>query len=134
MNGISGGSGFFSNIKDMTTFMQLMIGKGKYKYYARVFSEAVVDLFTKKVSQKYANTRALGWDTVPASNPPCGKKFSQNSFGISDISGSYIWGDKDKEIAIVLLANGNFPAAHPAKDVNIWQGNLSDAIMTALGY
>ncbi len=45
----------------------------------------------------YKNTRALGWETVPVLNPPCGKKFSPSpkSFGLSDaISGSYIWTDK----------------------------------------
>jgi CubicO group peptidase (beta-lactamase class C family) len=64
---------------------------------------------TPTVEKKYNNTFAKGWETVPSSNPPCGSKFSKNSFGLADTSGSYMWADKDKHVAIVLLANGNFP-------------------------
>ncbi len=70
---------------------------------------------------------------MPANNPPCGKKFSKNSFGLADTSGSYIWGDKDKNLAIVFLANGDFPISKKNPPAE-FQGILSDTIMTALGY
>ena len=67
-------------------------------------------MFTTRVNVKgYNNTRALGWDTVPLKDPPCGRKFSKNSFGFSDPLGSYIWADKDKNISIVLLASSAYP-------------------------
>ncbi len=77
----------------------------------------------------------MGWETVPLTNPPCGKKFSPspNSFGMSDLSGSYAWADKKRNVTIVLLANGAYPSK-PSTDPSIFQGNLSDAIMTALGF
>lgn len=52
---------------------------------------------------------------------------------MADTSASFVWADKDKNVAIVLLANGDFPV--PRKDVPVkFQAKLSDAIMTALGY
>ena len=91
--------------------MKIMLNKGKNPPFVKVFTEDVVNLFTTKVKVKdYNNTRALGWDTKPAKNPPCGSKFSDNSFGLSDSTGSYIWADKEKNVSIVLLANGQFPA------------------------
>jgi CubicO group peptidase (beta-lactamase class C family) len=116
--------------------MQLLLNKGKLPGFSRVFSEDVVDRFLNVTTYKgYKNTRALGWETVPAVNPPCGKKFSPSpfSFGLADVSGTYAWADKKRNVTIVLLANGAFPS-RPATDPSIFQGNLSDAIMTALGY
>ena len=131
--GAAGNAGLFTNIDNVGKLMQLLLNKGKLPLAARIFSEEVIDLFTAKVTVKgYNNTRALGWDTIPATNPPCGTKFSKNSFGMSDPSGSYVWSDKDKGISIVLLANGYFPVGgHPQDEM---QGKISDAIMTALGY
>lgn len=113
-----------------------MLNKGKLPLQARVFSEEVIDRFLNVSTYKgYNNTRMLGWDSVPAKNPPCGTKFSPSpfSFGLSDISGSYTWTDRKKNVTIVLLANGNFPY-HIQADSSTYQGLLSDAIMTVLGY
>ena len=113
--------------------MRILLNKGKHPPFTKVFSEEVVDLFTTKIKIKeYNNTRALGWDTKPAKNPPCGQKFSDNSFGLTDTTGSYVWADKEKNVSIVLLANGQFPAGR--KDHSEAQGKISDAIMSVLGY
>lgn len=66
-------------------------------------------------------------------DPPCGKKFSSRSYGLSDSFGSYIWSDKDKNVSIVLLAAGGFPIP---KTLNYGkaQGEISDAVMTVLGF
>jgi CubicO group peptidase (beta-lactamase class C family) len=136
LNDTAGNAGLFSTVSDVITYMQIMLNKGKIPGYSRVFSEDVVDRFLNVTKYtKYNNTRALGWETVPAVNPPCGKKFSPSplSFGMSDPSGSYVWADKKKNVTIVLLTNGAYPA-RPSTDPAIFQGALSDAIMTALGY
>lgn len=72
---------------------------------------------------------------MPLTNPPCGTKFSPSpySFGLSDISGTYAWADRKRNVTIVFLANGAYPTI-PNLNPAIFQGKLSDAIMTALGY
>ena len=133
LGSIAGNSGLYSNLANMGNFMQLMLNKGKMPLSSRIFSEEVIELFTTQVKVKaYNNTLAMGWDTIPAKDPPCGSKFSPRSFGMSDPSGSYIWADKNKNISIVLLANGQYPT--PKFSPNVMQGKISDAIMTALGY
>ena len=52
---------------------------------------------------------------------------------MSDVSGTYVWADRKRNVTIVLLANGAYPAI-PTLNPAIFQGKLSDAIMTALGY
>ena len=74
----------------------------------------------------------MGWETLPNTDCPCGKKFSKNSFGLADPSFSYVWSDYDKNISIILLANGNFPTTTP--NIQTKQGELSDVIMNILGY
>lgn len=136
LNDTAGNSGLFSTVSDLISYMQIMLNKGKLPGYSRVFSEEVIDRFLNvSTYAKYKNTRALGWETVPAVNPPCGKKFSPSpfSFGLSDPCGSYIWADKKRNVTIVLLTNGAYPG-RPSVDPAIFQGTLSDAIMTALGY
>lgn len=64
---------------------------------------------------------------------PCGKKFSPYSFGLDDSSGSYVWADRLKNIAVVFLANGNYPI-NSMNDIRGFQGKLSDQFMTILGY
>ena len=91
----AGNAGLFSNIDNMLYYMQLLLNKGKMPNTIRVFSEQVIDLFTNAtLIRKYKNTYAKGWETVPATNPPCGTKFSKNSFGMADTSASYSWADK----------------------------------------
>jgi CubicO group peptidase (beta-lactamase class C family) len=137
LNDTAGNAGLFSTVTDVISYMQLILNKGKLPGYSRVFSEEVIDRFLNVTKySKYNNTRALGWETTPAANCPCGKKFSagKDSFGMSDVSsGSYIWADKKRNVTIVLLANGAYPA-RSATDPAPYQGAISDAIMTALGF
>lgn len=137
LNDTAGNAGLFSTVSDVVTYMQLLLNKGKLPGYSRVFSEEVVDRFLNVTRYaKYNNTRALGWETVPAANCPCGKKFSPspNSFGMSDPpSGSFMWADKKRNVTIVLLANGAYPA-RSASDPAPYQAAISDAVMTALGF
>ena len=76
--------------------------------------------------KNYTNSRALGWDTVPLVDPPCGKKFSHNSFGFSDPLGSYIWADKQKNISIVMLAANGYPTLNTHLNQAKAQGEISD--------
>lgn len=134
LGGVAGNAGMFSIIDNIGAYMQLLLNKGKMHLSSRVFSEEVVDAVTTKVVVKgYNNTRALGWDTVPAVDPPCGSKFSKNSFGFSDPLGSYVWADKDKNISIVMLVANGYPVQSAIPHAKA-QGQISDAIMTALGY
>ena len=136
LNDTAGNAGLFSTVSDVLLYMQILLNKGQLPGYSRVWSSDTVDKFLNVTKYKFANTRALGWETVPLANCPCGKKFSPspNSFGLSDPpSGSYVWADRKRNVTIVLLANGAFPA-RTSSDPTPYQAEISDAVMTALGY
>lgn len=122
LNDTAGNAGLFSTVSDVMTYMQLLLNKGKMPEYFRVFSEDVVNKFLNVTKYRgYNNTRAFGWETIPAGTCPCGKKFSPspNSFGLSDPpSGSFVWADKLKNVTIILLANGAFPSGQTMNPIN----------------
>lgn len=110
LGGVAGNAGLFSALDSVGEYMQLILSKGKLPLKFRIFTDEVVNLFTTRVDMKqYQNTRALGWETLPTVDPPCGKHFSKNSFGFSDPNGSFVWADKEKNITIVLLVAGGYP-------------------------
>lgn len=91
MGGICGDAGLFSNTKDLTKFMQMMLNKGIYTNQKgetiRIFEESTVELFTTKVTDvPYPNSRALGWDTVPISDHKACVTVSQNSHLVTLVS------------------------------------------------
>lgn len=136
INDTAGNGGLFSTVSDVITYLQLLLNKGKMPNAFRVYQEETINKFLSVAKYRYTNTRALGWETIPSGQCPCGKKFSASpdSFGMSDDpSGSFVWTDKKKNVSIVLLANGAFPGGR-ANNPTPYQAAISDAIMSALGY
>lgn len=123
LNGVSGNAGLFSNAKDLYLFMNMMLNQGSMidkrrmtsrPIYVRIFKEQTVELFTSKLTtDKYQNTRALGWDTKPISTQTlpaqCGNLISENSFGHTGYTGTSIWCDKERGLIIILLTNRTYP-------------------------
>jgi len=71
LGGVSGNAGVFTNHADLILFMTMMLQKGAYTApdgsQKRMYQESTVTLFTTAPSGlPYANTRALGWDTIPS--------------------------------------------------------------------
>ena len=123
LNGVSGNAGLFSNAKDLYLFMNMMLNQGSMidkrrmtsrPVYVRIFKEKTLELFTKKlITDKYQNTRAMGWDTKPKDTQrlpaQCGELISENSFGHTGYTGTSIWCDKERGLIIILLTNRTYP-------------------------
>ncbi|CAD8080388.1 unnamed protein product [Paramecium primaurelia] len=105
LGGVSGNAGLFSTVYDLIKFMQMMLGK------TSLFKYETLQYWTKvEEGLPYANSRALGWDTVPIQTyPPCGSKFSKNSFGHTGYTGTSVWADRDKDLIVVILTNRVYP-------------------------
>ena len=119
----------------------MMLNRGEYVNSKgktiTIFKGETVDLFTTKaVGLPYPNSRALGWDTVPIQSVlPCGTKFSQNSFGHTGFTGTTAWADKEKDLAIVMLANRVYPdRTHSATAMTYFRQTAYTEICTILGY
>ena len=103
MGGISGHAGVFSNTADLLKFSRCMLSGG-----AQVFRPETIALFTSRQSTPTSSSRALGWDT-PSPPSQSGKHFSPRSFGHLGYTGTSLWLDAEREIAIILLTNRTWP-------------------------
>ena len=146
LEGVSGNAGLFSTGPDLFKFMQMMLNKGKYvdarkmnkgASYDILYREETVDLFTTKATGLgYNNSRALGWDTKPEAThypPPCGYKFSGNSFGHTGYTGTSVWCDKEKNVIVILLTNRVYPKRGNEEIRNV-RPKVCDEVCRILGY
>lgn len=133
-NGTAGNAGLFAPVNDVMRFMRLMLNRGQITGERRYYDDSAVDHFTSRVSgQKYNNSRALGFDTVPIDpDRPCGNKFGVNSFGVFGETGTMAWADKDKDVILVILTNSANGSGKQRCKAHF--GKISDAVMTALGH
>lgn len=146
LEGVSGNAGLFSTGPDLYKFMQMMLRKGIYvderkmskgNVFDTLFKSETVEMFTSRVTGLgYSNTRALGWETKPEPTkypPPCGYKFSNNSFGHTGYTGTSVWCDKEKDLIIIFLTNRVYPTRGNEEIRNI-RPKLHDEICRILGY
>lgn len=103
MGGVSGHAGAFGNTADLMSFSAAMLGNGP-----ELFQKETTALFTRKQSSPPGTSRALGWDT-PSSPSQSGKHFSLSSFGHLGYTGTSLWIDGERKIAIALLTNRTWP-------------------------
>jgi CubicO group peptidase (beta-lactamase class C family) len=146
LEGVSGNAGLFSTGPDLFKFMQMMLNKGKYiderrmtkgNIYDTLFTSETVEYFTTKATGLgYSNSRALGWDTKPEATkypPPCGYKFSANSFGHTGYTGTSVWCDKEKNLIVILLTNRVYPKRGNEEIRNV-RPKVHDEICKVFGY
>jgi CubicO group peptidase (beta-lactamase class C family) len=122
LNGVAGHAGVFSTAYDLALFAHRWLSGG-----APILTPETVAEFTR---QQPGSTRALGWDrpTPPSSS---GRHFSPASFGHLGYTGTSLWCDPEKQLAIVLLTNRTWPDASN-KAIKQIRPLVHDAIIEAL--
>ncbi len=100
LGGVAGHAGVFSNAADLAVFGHCMLQGGR-----PILRPDTVELFTRRHGQ---SSRALGWDT-PSTPSQSGKYFSPRSFGHLGYTGTSLWIDPERRLAVVLLTNRTWP-------------------------
>jgi CubicO group peptidase (beta-lactamase class C family) len=125
LGGVAGHAGVFSNTTDLMRFASSILS-GRVP----LFREETVRLFTAKQSSPAHTSRALGWDT-PSANSSSGKHFSPHSFGHLGYTGTSLWLDGERGIAIALLTNRTWPE-NQSQAIRQIRPAFHDAIMQEL--
>jgi len=122
MGGIAGHAGLFSNASDLATFAHCMLRGGR-----PILRPDTLELFTRRHGP---GSRALGWDT-PSAPSQSGKYFSARSFGHLGYTGTSLWIDPERQLAVILLTNRTWPdkASQLIKQV---RPQFHDAVVEAL--
>lgn len=103
MDGVAGHAGLFSNTTDMAKYASLLLSGGVYNG-VRYLKPETVDLFTSKQSE--ISGRGYGFDRKSETGfSTAGASAGKNTFGHLGFTGTSIWIDKDKNMAVILLTN-----------------------------
>jgi CubicO group peptidase (beta-lactamase class C family) len=99
----------------------LFLNNGEYgsKQY---FLPSTIREFTRVQFPANGNRRALGFDRPVLkylADGPCCKSASQESFGHSGFTGTYIWADPENQLSFVFLSNRVYPNASNEKIVEM---------------
>lgn len=137
MDGISGHAGLFSTSTDLLRFADWLLaatsttGSECPAAPARMpIPDSLVQQFIRRQDLPTGSSRALGWDT-PSGRSSGGDLISRRSFGHTGFTGTSIWLDPDRCLAIVLLSN----RVHPTRENPRWgpvRGIMANAVMNAL--
>lgn len=130
MDGVSGHAGLFSSAIDMAKFSTMLMNGGIYsgKQYLK---PETIQLFTSRQSK--LNERGLGFDRKSSSGfSTAGQLASENAFGHTGFTGTSIWIDPDKNMAVILLTNRTFPYRSYGKRISEIRARVADAAYSAI--
>jgi CubicO group peptidase (beta-lactamase class C family) len=100
LGGVGGHAGLFSNALDPLLYAECLLD-------GPLFEPETIRLFTTRALPA-DSSRALGWDT-PSQPSSSGRFFSRHSAGHLGYSGTSLWIDFERQLAIVLLTNRTWP-------------------------
>ena len=108
LGGCAGHAGLFSNTLDVLRFAACILNEGRLGNGQQLFRPETVRLFVTRQQQPVGTSRALGWDT-PTAPSSSGHHFSARSIGHLGYTGTSLWIDPERRIAVVLLTNRTWP-------------------------
>lgn len=129
LGGVGGHAGVFSNVADALRFAQCILRGG-----APIFRPETVALFTTRLDLPRQTSRALGWDT-PSQPSSSGHCFSAHSVGHLGYTGTSLWIDMERQLAIALLTNRTFAGERPegmSREIQRARPQFHDAVMEEL--
>jgi CubicO group peptidase (beta-lactamase class C family) len=131
LGGVSGHAGLFSDADDALRFAEwALAGSLGQRVAGALQPPAEFATWTIRQDQPAGSSRALGWDT-PSGVSSAGTVMAERSFGHTGFTGTSIWIDPTREVAIVLLTNRVNPTRNTPK-FGLIRGVVADAVMKAL--
>jgi beta-N-acetylhexosaminidase len=128
LGGVAGHAGLFSTAEDVSKILQMLLQEGNYKN-KQIIKKETVTQFTRKYSA--LSSRGLGWDTKTPEGSSAGKLFSKFSFGHTGYTGTSVWADPERKIAVVFLTNRVYPTRNNSKIIKV-RPLLHDAVISAI--
>jgi serine-type D-Ala-D-Ala carboxypeptidase len=124
LGGVAGHAGLFSNALDPLLYAQCLLDR------QQLFTTKTIELFTTRAALPQDSFRALGWDT-PSPPSSSGRFFSRHSAGHLGYSGTSLWIDFERRLAIVLLTNRTWPHRQ-SQAIRMARPAFHDAVMETL--
>lgn len=108
LGGVAGHAGLFSTTGDLVPYIRMLMQGGTYEG-KQYFTPETVRMFTTRTGR---NSRALGWDLRSLEGlSSAGTAFSTSSWGHLGFTGTSIWIDPEKDLAVIMLSNRVHPTS-----------------------
>lgn len=127
MGGVAGHAGLFSTSQDLGRFVRMMTCTDEKD----PLRSTTIRTFTRRQNLVPDSNRALGWDT-PSEGSSSGHLFSSDAFGHTGFTGTSIWIDPTRDLAVVLLTNRVHPSRENTKILS-FRPQLHDTIVQSMG-
>ncbi len=128
LGGVAGHAGLYSTTGDLLRFTGMLMNGGKFN--GRQFLRPAT-LKTFFARSNYP--RALGWDLrSPEGHSSAGDFFSNSSYGHLGFTGTSIWIDPEKQLAVILLSNRVYPTSDNIK-IRSFRPLLHNTVIQCLG-
>jgi CubicO group peptidase (beta-lactamase class C family) len=141
MDGVSGHAGLFGSAEDVLTFAEWILEQADRRTGGQADGRSdnqtktsdrpsVFREFTRRQNLVPGSSRALGWDT-PSTGGSAGSLLSPTSFGHTGFTGTSLWIDPERHLAIALLSN----RVNPTRENPRWapvRAGIADLVMTTL--
>jgi beta-glucosidase-like glycosyl hydrolase/CubicO group peptidase (beta-lactamase class C family) len=128
LGGVAGHAGLFSTASDLAVYVQMLLNHGTYGG-VRYLAEGTVVEFTG--AHVDGQDRYLGWDMKSPTGSSAGTLFSPSSFGHTGFTGTSIWVDPERKLAVILLTNRVHPTRANQKLSHV-RPAVHDAVVRAL--
>lgn len=114
--GVCGNAGLFSNVSDLYKICEMLLERGEYDG-VRYLKESTIDTFNHRYYENLGIRRALGFDKpfISSVSSHCSQYASQESYGHSGFTGTYLWIEPKNKTILIFLSNRVCPSAHPNK-------------------
>jgi len=111
LGGGAGHAGLFTTTGDLTKMVRMLMNGGELDG-KRYIKASTIRRFLKRTDA----SRALGWDLItPGGKSSAGNRFSANSWGHLGFTGTSIWVDPERDLAVLLLSNRVWPTPENIK-------------------
>ena len=130
MGGVGGHAGLFAPVREVDRIARELVAC--YAGRSDFVPQKIIREFWTRDSTVPGSTWALGWETPSAERSSSGRNFSPNAVGHLGFTGTSIWIEPEREIAISMLTN----RVHPRRDnqkIREFRPKIHDLIMEALG-
>ncbi|HYL60611.1 MAG TPA: serine hydrolase domain-containing protein [Candidatus Acidoferrales bacterium] len=130
MGGVAGHAGLFAPVREVDRIARELMAC--YAGRSDFVPQKIVREFWTRDTAVPGSTWALGWDTPSAQGSSSGRHFSPNAVGHLGFTGTSLWIEPEREIAISMLTN----RVHPRRDnerIREFRPKIHDLIMDALG-
>jgi CubicO group peptidase (beta-lactamase class C family) len=130
MGGVAGHAGLFAPVREVDRIVLELIRA--YAGRSEFLPQKTVAQFWTRDPAVRGSTWALGWDSPSPEYSSSGHYFSAAAVGHLGFTGTSIWIEPEREIAISLLTN----RVHPRRDnqaIREFRPRIHDLIMQALG-